>query len=381
MNPVRAEIYGLPSVPRVSDADAPVDLAAISVKADAVQDVVDDALSAGVRAFVLHTAGYAEAGAEGRVREDRLQTVCRAAGATLIGPNGLGFLTTRTAVPTFGAMLPGIQPGNVGLISQSGSAAITIVLSGRGLGFSLIASTGNEAVATAEDVFDVMLEDEGTTVIGMFLEGLSDGRRFRRQMTRADSLGKAVVALPSGDSPAGRSAVQTHTGRLADDGRIVRDSLRDLGVLVAATFDEMVEMLVLTSASRDRRFGTRVSVVGLSGGELSVAADVATRVGLALPEPSPRARSRVAAGLRAPRYASMSNPLDLGSVPEGQAAGTLEDRYAAAVGAVGDDPAIDAVVIIQDGQRRLSDAAIDGTWACIGGPPAPACSTRRPAWS
>ena len=78
VNPARQEVYGLPSVSRVSDADQQVDLAAISVKAAAVEDVIADALAAGVRAFVLHTAGFAETGAEGEASQDRLRQMCLA---------------------------------------------------------------------------------------------------------------------------------------------------------------------------------------------------------------------------------------------------------------------------------------------------------------
>jgi acyl-CoA synthetase (NDP forming) len=359
VNPSRTEVFGLPCAPSVSALDEPVDLVAIGVSGARAEEVVVDALEADAKAFVMYTAGLGEAGLEGRERQARIVELCGRSRVTLLGPNGLGLLNAHIGAPTFGADIADLEAGPIGLIAQSGSAAIATLQSGRRLGFSIAASSGNEAVVTAEDLMEVLLEDEGTGVVGMFLEGLRDGRRFRSLMQRAEALGKPVVALTVGASAPARSVVATHTGRLAGDHRVVRSALRDLGVMVVSNFDEMVETLYLLTRRSGRTVGRRVGLVALSGGELSMATDAAYAAGLETPAIAGETVARITRELGYPSDANVSNPMDLAGTPGADGEGMLEARYAGAVAALVDDASVETVLVVQDSGHQLSPSLID----------------------
>lgn len=360
VNPSRSEVFGLPCFPTVSAIEEPVDLVAVSVPASRAEAVVADALAAGARSFVMHTAGLGETGGEGREIERRIVELCRSAGVTLIGPNGLGLLSLHAAVPTFGATFgPGLVPGEIGLIAQSGSVVCALLETGRDLGFSVVASTGNEAVVTAEDLMEVLLDDDDTKVIAFFLEGLRDGRRFRRLMERAHALGKPVVALHVGSSPQSKDVMATHTGRLAGDDRIVRSVFRDLGVLTASDYDQMVETLYLVSRTRGRRVGRRLAVVSPSGGELSMVADALHAEGLTVAELADETTAAIAAALDIPADRPVTGLFDVAGTPNDGTAETLEEHHAAVTLALAGDPSVDTVLVVQDWHEATSDGLIE----------------------
>jgi acyl-CoA synthetase (NDP forming) len=359
VNPSRSEVFGLPCAPSVSAIGESVDMVAISGRGARVVDVILAALDAGARSLVMYTAGLGEADAAGRERQARIVERCLDARVTLLGPNGLGLLNPHSGAPTFGADVSALAAGGIGLVAQSGSAALALLASGRDLGFSIAASSGNEAVVTVEDLVEVLIEDEATTVIALFLEGLRDGRRFRELMARADAAGKPVVALTVGASAAGKTIVATHTGRLAGDARIMRAALRDLGVMVVSDFDEMVETMYLLSRPAARAVGRRLGVLALSGGELSMATDAAYAVGLETPAIGAPTAARIAAELELPSHVVVGNPLDLAGVPGADGDGMLEKRYAAAAAGMLTDRRIDTVLVVQDAPHTLPATLVD----------------------
>jgi acyl-CoA synthetase (NDP forming) len=204
-----------------------------------------------------------------------------------------------------------------------------------------------------------LLDDPGTEIVGIFLEGLHDGRRFRSLMERAETIGKPVVALVVGASAPAKNVVATHTGRLAGDHRVMLAALRDLGVMVVANFDEMVETLYLLSRRGRRTAGPRIGLVALSGGELSMATDAAYAVGLQTPQLAPTTAARIATELDYPAEARVVNPMDLAGTPGADAEGMLQRRYAHAVTALLDDPGIDSVLVVQDSTHTLNPSLVD----------------------
>ena len=116
--------------------------------------------------------------------------------------------------------MPGEAPiptaGGIGFVSHSGAFCAAIVDWSRrqGFGFSQIISLGNQADVNETDVLPLVAEDEHTRVIGLYMEGVSDGQRFvkvAREVTRS----KPIVALKVGRFEAGQRAAASHTGALA----------------------------------------------------------------------------------------------------------------------------------------------------------------------
>src|SRR3990172_9395374 len=203
VNPRAEEILGLPSYPSLREAPAPVDYVISCIPASAVLELVDDCAAKGARALQLFTARFSETGRpEGAELEQRLLERARSAGVRLIGPNCMGLLYPAMGISFRGDM--GREPGPVGLLSQSGNLLFELTHFGgpRGLRFSKAISYGNGIDLNESDFLRYFGEDGESRVIGAYIEGVRDGRRFLRELRQAATR-KPVVVLKGGRTPDG----------------------------------------------------------------------------------------------------------------------------------------------------------------------------------
>src|SRR5262245_58186036 len=212
-------VQGLPAVTSILDADGSVDVAVITVPAPEVLSVLEQCVARGVRGAVVISAGFREAGPEGREREAKLRSWLRGQPLRLLGPNCLGWMRpSRRLNLSFAPGMP--SPGALGFLSHSG-ALCTVILDWareRDVGFSLFASLGNQADLNETDVLAVLAEDPETRVILGYLEGVADGRRFFEALKVAAAQ-KPCVLMKAGRSEEGARAVSSHTGALAGSDR------------------------------------------------------------------------------------------------------------------------------------------------------------------
>ena len=304
-------VQGRATVASLRDLAEPVDLALLVVPAQAFEQVVEDGLARGVRAFVGITIGFAEAGEEGRAIEERVARRVRESGAVLLGPNCMGLWSGHEAFDA--AWLDNGQvPGPLALVSQSGGLGVDFASYGieMGLGMSHFVSLGNQADVTAADLIEHLTADPLVGVIGVYCEDFRDGRAFLRAVAGARAAGKPVIVLsPTGDSAA--RAAQSHTGSLASTQRVVSAALRGVGALLVATPEELMEAaqgLLMTTRPRGRRVG----VLSDGGGIAVIATGVLAADGFVVPELSDGLQARLRE-LR-PGAASTRNPIDLTGV-------------------------------------------------------------------
>jgi acyl-CoA synthetase (NDP forming) len=214
VNPSADEVMGVKAYPSIAALPETPDLAVLTLPAEPAIRVVADCAARGVPGAALFTAGFNElATPEG---DDRARRLLVAAGGKtrLIGPNGMGVYNPRRGIAMFSGM-PHV-PGNVALVSQSGSLTQALVraVASRGFGFSKAVSMGNQLDLDAADYFEFLAEDPETAVIGAYIEGVPDGLRFQRALRRAASA-KPVVLWKAGRVAAGARAARSHTGQLA----------------------------------------------------------------------------------------------------------------------------------------------------------------------
>ena len=304
-------VQGRATVASLRDLAEPVDLALLVVPAQAFEQVVEDGLARGVRAFVGITIGFAEAGEEGRAIEERVARRVRESGAVLLGPNCMGLWSGHEAFDA--AWLDNGQvPGPLALVSQSGGLGVDFASYGieMGLGMSHFVSLGNQADVTAADLIEHLTADPLVGVIGVYCEDFRDGRAFLRAVAGARAAGKPVIVLsPTGDSAA--RAAQSHTGSLTSTQRVVSAALRGVGALLVATPEELMEAaqgLLMTTRPRGRRVG----VLSDGGGIAVIATGVLAADGFVVPELSDGLQARLRE-LR-PGAASTRNPIDLTGV-------------------------------------------------------------------
>jgi acetyltransferase len=348
VNPAAGSVQGLPAVPSLRAAEAPVDLAVIAVPAPAVLAALEDCAAADVKAAVVITAGFREAGEAGRAREAALRAWRAGRPLRLIGPNCLGWIRpSRRLNATFAAGMP--LPGGIAFVSHSGALAAAILdwARDRRLGFSFFASLGNQADLNESDLLLAAADDGETRVVAAYIEGVADGRRFVEALG-ATAARKPVVLLKGGRSAGGARAVASHTGALAGSDAAFDAAVRHAGAVRVRSVEELFD-LARCLATQPLPRGRRLLVVTNGGGMGIVATDAAQEAMLEVAPLAPAVQARLAAEL--PTTASLANPVDL--VGDADAA-----RYDHALRAVGPDGGVDLALVIMTAQAASDAAAV-----------------------
>jgi acetyl coenzyme A synthetase (ADP forming)-like protein len=328
-----AGVHGYGSVGEIPDA---VELAVICVPGASALDAAEETLAAGVRALVVISAGFAEIGAEGVERQERLLALVRAQGARLIGPNCLGLASTPARLnATFAPRA--FPPGKIGFSSQSGALGLALLerAEANGLGITSFASIGNKADVSSNDLLEWWEEDDATELAMLYLESFGNPRAFAR-IARRLARKKPILAMKGGTTRAGSRAAGSHTAALAGSEAAVDALFRQAGVIRTRTLDELVEVATLLSSQPVPR-GRRVALVTNAGGLGILAADACEAAGLELPAPGEATRAALAAIM--PPEGSTANPIDL--LGSANAA-----SFEAALPIVLRDPGVDAAIAL-----------------------------------
>ncbi|MGC9521746.1 MAG: acetate--CoA ligase family protein, partial [Anaerolineae bacterium] len=323
VNPKGGEILGLTVYPSILEVPDPVELAVIMIPAPFVPEVLEECGQRGLRAVIVITGGFREAGPEGVALERQLATIAQAYEMRLIGPNCVGVMDAHYPLDTtFIAAMP--RAGHIGFVSHSGAICGGTVDWARevGVGYSRIISLGNELDVDIADGIRMLQNDPNTRVINIYAEGLPDGRRFVETASEVYRQ-KPIVALKAGLTTAGIRAVASHTGALAGDEQAYRAACHRAGALVVNSLQEQND-LAIALASQPLPEGNRVAILTNAGGPAALAADELDHYGLVMANLNEATREKL---LRVtPRGAQLGNPVDMLGGPEAgmyQAAGEI----------------------------------------------------------
>ncbi len=348
VHPSAPEVAGLPAYSALAELPEPAECAVLAVPADKIAAALEEGAAHGLRAAVVFASGFAELGKEGRARQRELQELCARTGIVLCGPNCLGLVNVLERVSLYSSGIPeGMKDGGLAIVSHSGSACIALSTLGR-FGISYLVSAGNAAVLDVADYLEYLADDNATKVAALFIETLRDPATFARAMRMMHDAGKPVIALKVGRSSRGAAASAAHTGSLAGGWDAYQAYFRRHGVIAVDDFDELAESVELALKVRVPPRGDGVAVIAVSGGETSLVADLAERVGVRLPELAPETVARLRAVL--PAFGSIGNPLDTTD------RGVYDARnvYSGSIQALADDPAVSLVAVVQDCSPGLS---------------------------
>ena len=310
------ELLGRPCVRSIDDLPEGVDALVLMVPAEAVLDSVAACARRKVNGVIIFSSGFAEVGEEGKAAQKELKVLAEKAGMLIVGPNCLGFTNYVDGVPlTFDDYKPiaAAAPG-VALIAQSGGLvnAIRDSIVGSGVRVTHNVSTGNEAVVTAEDFLDAIIDDAAVKTVILFLEQVRNPKKLLRLAAKARTAGKSIVLMQPGQTVRAQKAAQSHTGSLTGDHALIKAVLGSEGVAVVESFDALVDVaLILHRFPAPEVPGA--AVLTNSGAMRGVIFDIAEREGLELIEFSKQTDDALRAIV--PAYMPTENPFDIATLP------------------------------------------------------------------
>ena len=296
VNPAADHVAGVRAVASLSDIEGPVDLAVVVVPAAQVPAVVEDCGRKGVKAVIVISAGFAEAGEEGAALSAATLRAARRFGVRLLGPNCLGVINTDPQVrlhATFAT--PNPRPGPVALLSESGTIGGVILdhIGEAGLGASSFAAIGNRADVSANDLLRYWAEDPRTELVLLYLESFGNARKFSR-IARELGRTKPIVAVKSGGAARAYPIEGGHAAEDVPSAATVDVVLEQTGVVRVDTLAQLLDVARVLACQPLPR-GRSVALVGNGGGSLALAADACVDAGLALAELGPEVHELMAA--------------------------------------------------------------------------------------
>ncbi len=326
----------------LAEVPEPIDYAISAVPRQIAPRILKDCVAAGVKGIGFFTSGFSETGEELGVRLEReLRATAAESDIALVGPNCMGLYNPSIGLCNFPDLAAGSGGGDVCFISQSGTHSINFCLQAptRGIRINKAASIGNVLMLEAADYLDVMADDPATRAIGMYIEGVRDGRRFFASLRRAAAR-HPVVVWKGGMTEAGARATFSHTGSLATAAAVWRVLMVQSGAVSVASLDAMLDAMELLA--RGRRVGGRgMGLVAMTGGQSVVITDTFAAAGLEVPALSEGSYAELK-GFFNVIGGSYRNPLDAGgTIGMGHDQGNL-DRI---LDILERDPAIDAIVL------------------------------------
>ena len=344
VNPSYTEVLGLKCYPSLSAIPPAmeIDCAAVLLGAGQILPVLKQAAQRGVRGAWAFASGFAETGAAGAALQTELKSFCDENGIMFCGPNCVGYVNLHQKVGTFSAPIsPTLKKGNVAAVVQSGSVALALANSSRGIGFSTLVSSGNEAVLDVADYIEHFLQDDNTRLIITFLEGIRRPEAFQQACIRAAEARKPIIAVKVGRSEIARKTVVSHTGALAGSDAVHDAFFEKFGVIRVDDLDQLMETAAIFSCHADRLpRGNRVGMVTVSGGEIGLVGDLARQLSLTFPPLSPNAGNALKQIL--PPYTAIANPLDAWG------SGDLENTYPACLEILAQEASVDLIAVSQD---------------------------------
>ncbi len=308
VNPRAEQVLGLRAYPSILDVPAEVDLAVLAIPSTAAPSVMEQCAQKGVKAVVIISGGFKEAGEEGEDLQERIVETARRHGMRIIGPNCIGVFDGHTRVDTTfqsHERMGRPKPGNIAFLSQSGTFGATFLdwAAAEGVGVSRFASLGNRADVDEGDMIAYLARDPDTRVVAIYMESFTDARAL---MEAIRSSRKPILIFKSGRTQAGAKAAASHTGRLAGSYEIARSALTQAGALVLDSVGELYG--AAKALALQPTFGAGgVAMVTNGAGPCVMAADYLSESGIKLATFSPKTRKELREGL--PGYALVSDPV------------------------------------------------------------------------
>jgi len=304
-------VFGQRIYQSLDQIDHPIALAVILTPAGTIPDILEQCGRKGITRVVIESGGFSEMGADGVPLEQTCLRVARQEGIRFVGPNGIGITNMENGlVLPFMPMRRDMSRGPVSILAQSGGVGLSYLgfLAEENIGLNKFVSMGNKSDVDENELLAYLIEDEGTEVILVHLEGFTDGRKFIETAARSR---KPVLVHKSNRFKASAQIAHSHTAALFADDVLVDSALEQAGcVRVNAMGDAIDHVKSLTLPPLK---GKRLAVVSRSGGHAVIAADACGHYAFELPPFPKEFLEGIESRFRA-NVIRLQNPLDLGDL-------------------------------------------------------------------
>jgi len=354
VNPSYEAVLGVQCYPDLKSLPKTPDLGVICSPAAKVPELVRQCGEAGILGLIIMSAGFKETGPEGKALEDQIQAeISRFDGMRVIGPNCLGIIVPGEKLNvSFAQGMP--EKGHIAFISQSGALCSSVLdwaLEER-IGFSHFVSIGNTVDVDFADLIDYFGEDENTHSIILYIESISEARRFMTA-ARAFARTKPIVAYKAGRFPESARAAASHTGAMAAEDAVYDAAFQRAGLARVLDIGEIFDVAELIG-KRKTPGGPRLGIVTNAGGPAVMATDALIASDGALAKLSEETVGKL--NERIPLFKSHVNPVDvLGDA--------RPKRISKATEILLQDKGVDAVLVILSPQAMTNPT---GTARLIG---------------
>jgi acyl-CoA synthetase (NDP forming) len=344
VNPKEDMIQGHKVFRTVQDLPNNVDVALVVLPVKLIFSVMEECAWRGIKALIIFSSGFAENGKEGGELQKKLVNRANELDIHICGPNAIGVVSTHQQF--FGSFSMSMETrkipkkGKIAFVTQSGAIGGGLLsrVWSEGTGTSHFISSGNEADLDSADFINYLADDEHTKVICVYLEGVRDGQKFIKSLSKAHDHGKPVIIYKNGRTSLGKKSVQSHTGSLAGDFQVYEAVFKQYGVISVDLLEEMFEVAKAMIAMKAIE-GKNVGVISTSGGACTIIADSCIQHGLNVPPFSNQTQQQLNNIL--PDYGVVQNPFDT-------TANIINDpdTFHKSMEILIDDPGIDSIVLM-----------------------------------
>jgi len=354
INPSYSHVLGMRAYPTVNEMKEPIDLAMVITPPPTVAAVIEQCARKGIKAVIVGTEGFAEAGEAGARLQQQLVDIAHSNGMRLIGPNTIGIVNTSNGLVTnpYPVDYDRIWKGSIAYASQTGFVgAQGQPLEDGAYPISKMCDFGNKCDVDEVDLLDYLLDDSETKAIALHMEAVKGGRRFA-DMLRKVAAHKPILIFKAGRTEQGARASASHTGSLAGSVRVYDAVFKQSGAIQVGTWKEFWEIPKIF-ASQPLPEGNRIAIVTPTGGVGVVATDAAVEAGLAVAQLSDATVDRLASF----HPNLCRNPVDLGPIMvlTAKPLSLLETTIAAVL----DDANVDcATIVLAAGIERWASDTI-----------------------
>jgi acetyl-CoA synthetase len=292
VHPTRASTPETHYFRSVAELPGSPDQAFVAVAAPEAIKVAGALQRRGAGGFVCFASGFSELGTEaGRALTAEL--VASTPTVPFFGPNCYGVVNFFDRCALWpDQVVGGIPERGVALICQSGTIALTMMFNDRSVPIGYIFTVGNQTRLAIEDLIDMLCDDPRVSAFGLYVEGIKDPERFARAAARARASGKPIALVKAGRTETAARTAHSHTGALAGSDRVFDAFCRQAGIARCETLSALCETLKILHLGGPLG-GRRLLVMGASGGDMAMTADVSRDLSLNFPPLDTTARARL----------------------------------------------------------------------------------------